>query len=239
MHRRHRGHNDAEIHDKGGEDPVPESTDTSRIGFARRVATSGYISGMEERNLACGGKALRRPPTALALRDFYLGVGRLHQLNDAHDQLLAPKDWFLDGGKLVFLVENQAVVYWGVEAVQSPDDDPPIFRGVHLPERVSWLPDHDRCSEFLLVMLHWQAVNGGFQWLGMADAGQEVIDHFKKYWRLVGELQGLIAFRREGRAACLGCEANSWRLYVGGRSEEHFQQIAAELRSIGVGLNQL
>lgn len=194
--------------------------------------------GMEERNLAIAEKhfSVRLP---FALRDFYLGVGRLHQLNDAHNHLLAPKDWFLDGGKLVFLVENQAVVYWGVEAVEAPDDDPPIFQGVNLREGVPWFPEHDRCSEFLLVMLHWQAVNGGFKWLGMADARQEVIDHFKEHWRLVGELQGLMAFRREGRAACFMGEPDAWQLFIGGRSEEFFQQMAAELKPIGVGLNLL
>ena len=194
--------------------------------------------GIKERDLETAEKhfGVRLP---LALRDFYLGVGRLHRLNDAHNHLLVPKDWFLDGGKLVFLVENQAVVYWGVEAVQTPDDDPPVFQGVNLPEGVPWFPEHDRCSEFLLVMLHWQAVNGGFKWLGMADARLETLRYFEKHWRRVGELQGLTAFRREGRAACFMGEAGTWELFVGGRSEEFFQQIAAELKLIGVGLNQL
>src|SRR5688572_27586130 len=66
---------------------------------------------------------IRLPET---LRAFYLSAGRFDGFNLAHDRLLRPEDWSLDAGKLVFLVENQGVVVWGVEAGPSPGDDPPV-----------------------------------------------------------------------------------------------------------------
>jgi hypothetical protein len=196
-------------------------------------------SGMSERSINAAEEqfGVRLPPS---LRDYYLRVGNLRQLNEAHNRLLAPKDWFLDGGMLVFLVENQAVVYWGVEATESPDDDPPVFQGVNLlPERIEWHPDHERCSEFLLIMLHWQAVCDGLEWPGMADVGPEVIHHFEQRWRLVGKQQGMLAYCREGQAACIIGEGNALQLHVGANSEERFARIREELEVVGVGLDEL
>lgn len=195
--------------------------------------------GLAEAKLAAAEEqfGVRLP---LALRDYYLAVGNLHVLNDAHDHLLAPKDWFLDAGKLVFLVENQAVVYWAVEATHLPGDDPAVFQGVNLsPEPTEWHPTHDRCSEFLLVILHWQGVCGGLEWLGMTDVGEAALQHFERNWSRVGEVEGLVAFRREGRSACIMGEGEARELYIGASSEERFHEIVTELAGIGLGLNQL
>ncbi len=88
-------------------------------------------------------------------------------------------------------------------------------------------------------MLHWQAVCGGFEWLGMTDVGEQIITHFERCWRVVGKQEGMIAFQRERQAACIIGEGNAQQLYVGANSEELFEQIATELHTLGVGLNQL
>lgn len=215
--------------------------------FADRYAVAAHsllgsipaAAGMDERSLV---RAERHFAVTLteSLRGYYLTLGNLRALNDAHNRLLAPKDWFLDGGKLVFMVENQAVLYWGVEATQSPDEDAAVFQGINrLPEAIDWNPECDRCSEFLLVMLHWQAVMGGLEWLGMADeVGPAVADYLAAAWRRVGGYSGMVAYRREGQAACLLSDDNG-PLYVGGRTESQFEAIASDLRAVGVELDQL
>jgi hypothetical protein len=116
---------------------------------------------MSEESIATAEKQFGiRLPTAL--RDYYLSIGNFHRFNEAQDRLLAPKDWFLDAGKLAFMVENQAVVYWGVVALESPEDDPPVFQGVnHLPQSIEWHPEHDRCSEFLMPLAARRQTGGG------------------------------------------------------------------------------
>jgi Uncharacterized conserved protein (DUF2293) len=47
-----------------------------------------------------------------ALRDYHRVAGREHRFNGIFDRLLAPHEWFVDAGKLVFMEENQAVVLW-------------------------------------------------------------------------------------------------------------------------------
>lgn len=195
-------------------------------------------TSMDEQSLA---RAERHVGVSLpqALRSYYLTLGNLRELNNAHDRLLAPKDWFIDEGKIVFMVENQAVVYWGVEASKSPEDDPSVFQGVNLlPKTIEWHAECDSCSEFLLVMLHWQAVLGGLEWLGMADeVGPALAACLAANWRQIGRVNELVAYGREGRAACL--LTDSGQLYIGGRTESEFQEITAELRAVGVEFDQL
>jgi hypothetical protein len=175
-----------------------------------------------------------------ALRDYYLGIGGLRKLNAAHNRLLAPEGWFLNDGELVFMVENQGVLYWGVSATEPPDDDPPVSQGVnHLPQSIEWHPEHERCSEFLLMMMHWQAVCGGLDWTGMADVGQEIFQYLQRHWQLVGRMEGMIAYCRPGQAACVIGEGDAQQLYVGANSESMFEKIRAELEGLGMALDQL
>ena len=56
-----------------------------------------------------------------ALRDYYLSVGR-HELNRVHNRLWSPDDLEVSHGRLVFLEENQCVVYWGVRSRTTAAD---------------------------------------------------------------------------------------------------------------------
>lgn len=172
-----------------------------------------------------------------ALRDYYLVAGRFDPLNQAHNRLFPPGDWFVDAGRLVFMEENQAVVFWGV----VPDgDDPPVWQGVNLTDQpIEWHEEVERCSEFLVVMLHWQAVCGGLEFAGIADITQEQAGRIRAAWRFIGKSGDLEAFGGEGRAACIIGGDDSPQLYVGGRTEEDFEAIEAELEGIGVGLDQV
>jgi len=64
------------------------------------------------------------------LREYYLSVGR-HKINSAHNRLLPPDALEVSQGRLVFMEENQCVVFWGVRSRKGrhrphrfPDDGP-------------------------------------------------------------------------------------------------------------------
>jgi hypothetical protein len=174
------------------------------------------------------------------LRGYYLLAGRYDRFNRAHNRLLRPEKWFVDGGKLVFLEENQWVVFWCVEAGNSPEDDPPVYQGPNVRGRpTEWHLEHQRSSEFLLVMLHLQAVWGGYEFIGGSDITPEALARFLTGWTPAGRVNELRAFHREGGAACVLDSAGSLQLYVGGQSERDFEVIEAELEAVGVGLNHL
>jgi hypothetical protein len=179
-----------------------------------------------------------RLPTVL--REYYLLAGRFDRFNRAHNQLRRPEEWSLDGDKLVFLEENQCVVVWGVEGVRLPDADPPVYQGPNVRgQPTEWYLEHERCSEFLLVMLHLQAVWGGYEFLGGSDITSEALGKFLTGWKPAGRVNELLAFSRAGGAACVLEGKGSGRLYVGGRTEREFEVIEAELEAIGVELDHI
>jgi hypothetical protein len=172
------------------------------------------------------------------LRAYYSLVGRFDRFNRAHNRLLRPEDWYVDGGKLVFLEENQCVVYWGVDASGTPKDDPPVYQGLNIRgQATEWSLEHETCSEFLLVTLHLQAVWGGYEFLGGSEITPEAMERFLTGWAPAGRVKELVAFHREGGAACVLEGKDSTQLYVGGRTEPDLEAIEAELEAVGLKLD--
>ena len=173
-----------------------------------------------------------------ALREYYLIAGRLDQLNCAHNRLYAPRDWFVDAGKLAFMEENQAVVFWGIPTGDDSDDDPPVLQGVNVSNQpIGWHPEHGCCSEFLLLMLHWQAVCGGMPFTAGADISSVELGRIQAEWRFVGEMGGMLVFAQDGGAVCVIGEGQALQLFAGGRTEHDFNLISAELARIDVKLD--
>jgi hypothetical protein len=172
------------------------------------------------------------------LRAYYRLAGRFDQFNQAYNKLRRPEDWSIDGGRLVFLDESQGVVSWGVEGFATPDDDPPVYQAENVPgEPVEWIVEHGRCSEFLIVMLHLQAVCGGYNFLGGTDITADSPESILTGWNSAGAINELAAFNRDGAAACIVKGTESAQFFVGARTEREFALIEAELRSAGVELD--
>lgn len=94
-----------------------------------------------------------------ALREYYLLCGR-HELNRAHNELIEPAALCWESDHLTFLVENQAVVVWGIARDDCAKPDPPVFQAEHSKAR-AWSLESKTASRFLSTMLCWQFVNGG------------------------------------------------------------------------------
>jgi hypothetical protein len=97
-----------------------------------------------------------------ALREYYLIAGQLERLNCAHNRLYSPRDWFVDAGKLVFIEENQLVVFWGIPIGKDSDDDPPVLQGVTCGRRLG--------KSFVTLLQGWAgAVTCPACWCGADD----------------------------------------------------------------------
>ena len=174
-----------------------------------------------------------------ALREYYLMAGRLERLNHAHNRLYSPHDWFVDADKLVFMEENQSVVFWGIPISEGSSNDPPVLQGVNVKDQpIEWHPEHGSCSEFLLIMLHWQAVCGGMAFTAGADIPPMTLSRIRASWPLVGEMGGMLAFARDGGAACVIGEGEALQLFVAGRTEHDFNLIDGELARMDVKLER-
>jgi hypothetical protein len=72
--------------------------------------------------------AIRLPGS---LKEYYLVAGREKRINQFHNRLLPPEKLFLDAGRVVFMEENQRVVFWAVPAIQGMKSDAAVFQGVN------------------------------------------------------------------------------------------------------------
>jgi len=97
-------------------------------------------------------------PFPLALREWYLLAGRRSDLNAAQNYLLSPTHLEVSDEHLVFFMENQAVVRWGMRLSDLGMADPPVyldndFSVPTAPPSRPWILENATFSEFLLQMI--------------------------------------------------------------------------------------
>lgn len=89
------------------------------------------------------------------LRNFSLAWGRRQDLTQAQNPLVAPDGLVVRADTLIFCVENQAVVYWGIRCDALEADDPPVVvtasgpSGCEVETELNWTPSHTHLSGFL------------------------------------------------------------------------------------------
>lgn len=163
-----------------------------------------------------------------ALRDFYLVAGRERRFNQALNRVLAPGAWFLDRQRLVFMEENQSAAWWGVSIRNAASHDPPVSQGIN-DEPITWRREHRKCSVFLAVMLHYQAVNGGFRFSAMATAPADASRRLRNGWTYYGEVNKLRAYSRENQVVCLSPFMDTMCLFAGAKTQPDVQTMAKDL----------
>jgi len=90
-----------------------------------------------------------------ALREYYLVAGRL-SLNKEHNRLYDPEELRLHEGKLVFMEENQRVVFWGMDEIACEQQDPEVFQANN-EVRIVWYAEGLSFSDFIIKMWRWQS----------------------------------------------------------------------------------
>ena len=90
-----------------------------------------------------------------ALRLYLRIAGRLDKLNRSHNQLCTLEELEIRDGYLIFMVENQAVVSWGVRAADLSQRDPEVWQALN-EEPVEWFSEGMPLSYFLVFSLAYQ-----------------------------------------------------------------------------------
>lgn len=174
-----------------------------------------------------------------AVRAYYRTLGR-HRLNQAHNRLFSPEEWFVHEGRLVFMEENQAVLYWGV-ATDEGGADPVVYQGANLrDEAIEWHSENACCADFMLVMMHWQAVCGGLEFMGMAHITPADLEQVRAQWSSIGALGGgLRAFTQHGDVACVIGQESDLEIFAASRTENGYERLDRRLTRLGIMLNQI
>lgn len=87
-----------------------------------------------------------------ALREWYELAGRRDDVWSRQDELLAPQELSIEDGVLIFYIENQCVVRWGIRLSELDLADPPVVIESDEAPR-GWLTENTSISEFALQML--------------------------------------------------------------------------------------
>lgn len=90
-------------------------------------------------------------PEALAQ---YYAVAGLHWINNEHNRLrtIEELEWFDD--KLVFMDENQWVVYWAISKADLYTPNPTIWQGAN-GDVIEWEDCGYECTQFIMAMWEW------------------------------------------------------------------------------------
>ena len=169
------------------------------------------------------------------LRQYYLAAGKESRFNHAHNRLIDLSELEVDSKRLIFLEENQCVVVWGIDLKPTGGSDPKVLQGV-TGDEIRWYREHEHCSIFLNVMLHWQAAfGGGMPFTASAPAPPFSRARLKSHWTCVGESNRMKAYSRPGQVVCLlkwkdGEDAALWRVFAGAADRRLFDAIPSELR---------
>ena len=169
-----------------------------------------------------------------ATQDYYLVAGQERRFNGCHNRLLSPQEWSVDKQYLLFMEENQSVLWWGVSLRNRKSADPPVYQGMN-DEPMTWCREHRKCSVFLTVMLHYHAVSGGFRFCPPPNAPEQSEYRFEKNgWTLRGEVNSLLAYSRQDQVVCLMPPGDlpfmqKWSVLVGAKSKANLKAVAEEI----------
>jgi hypothetical protein len=89
----------------------------------------------------------------LAFREYYEFAGKV-PINTEHNILYSPSKLKIWKGKLLFMEENQRVVFWGLDTQELDQTDPQVFQAANS-EPITWYSEQKPFSEFILSMWRW------------------------------------------------------------------------------------
>ena len=88
-----------------------------------------------------------------SLREYYRALGRCKELNEAHNELLAPQHLEIIDDHLVFMHENQGVASWGFRLAEIDTPNPIVFQ--YSPGGKEWFSEEKNLLELLESMFSW------------------------------------------------------------------------------------
>ena len=86
-----------------------------------------------------------------ALTEWYCSSGKRRSVWSRQDEFLPPDRLHVQNDALIFYVENQAVVQWGIPMDQLALDDPSVVVE-SVDDADQWIPQTDKLSKFAIYM---------------------------------------------------------------------------------------
>lgn len=174
------------------------------------------------------------------LRQFYLELGA-HRMTSMQDHIvpLYELDKQYDADWIIFYVENQAVVCWGVKREDCAQDDPPVYVFVDFND--SRL-EAQSVSFFLRTMLHHQAALSYYEYGAMSSAIDDnvtefIISHFSPSDEHFREWLGLSIYASSSDSSIelsFSEDGKYVTLFIAAKTKEKFLALYEPLRHFDI-----
>jgi hypothetical protein len=166
------------------------------------------------------------------LTSMILVASRAQVFSSTDNRLFAPEEWTVDNGRLIIFESNEGQYLWAIDAEAGRADDPIIFRAATeggIP--CKWKNTETTCSDFLRVMLYWDAAfGGGMPFCETASVAFELVEKLDRDWNYIGRLDGMRAYGKHGRALCfVEWGKDNWTVFAGATDASALASIANEI----------
>jgi hypothetical protein len=197
----------------------------------RHVHSWSEADGVPEANLArCESRLRVRLP--VLVRWFYRWFGRCDQLNQAFANLLPPEQIEIRKERVVFYRQHGGAGGWSFLIGDAGKADPPISVSQTSAFDL-WYPEHNRTSQFLLLIFFWQYANGGAPFGGMAYARPGLLAAMKKSWKQELAKQpefGFEVYSKKDVLVCASERDGRLNFDVGSRTEASLRAVRRALK---------
>ncbi|MCP4136517.1 MAG: SMI1/KNR4 family protein [bacterium] len=153
-------------------------------------------------------------PIPPSLKEFYLRVGRIDLFTDGFEHFARPGELYIEDNKLIFLEENQSVLFWAVD-IQNHEK---VYQTSNLEEtgKTEWYEEDLGLHKFIELMIYFQCVmgdesyhqktSGGFEYCASLDieeyeqndTAKLFISNLSKEWEQTVKGSGISIFWKEG-----------------------------------------
>lgn len=103
------------------------------------------------------------------LKEFYTTLGNNPLFTDGFQHFIHLQDIFINDNKLVFLKENQEVIYWAV----ALDKSDKVYQTVYqdFSKKVEWFEEEFALDKFLEMMLYYQCMTADESYHQKSNSG--------------------------------------------------------------------
>ncbi len=174
----------------------------------------------------------------LALKSYYLALGKNENINTSHNRLLKPckEIIFSDDGYLIFYEENQASVYWGIKQEDLKTNNPPVWGNYGTNTSPDWHLETKTTENFLLLMAIHNGTLGGLRYNANCFdlIKPEIVKKIQEKWKEIPEIswdrQEIYTNNfEEVFSLNFDNNKNCTAMFIGTSNQEHFDHLLESL----------
>ncbi|SOD15112.1 hypothetical protein [Pedobacter xixiisoli] len=169
----------------------------------------------------------------VALKHYYLNLGKNESINTSHNQLLKPATevGFSEDRYLMIFEENQGVVSWGIKEEDLAQENPPVWGNYGTEEEPDWYVEASTTENFFLLMAVYNGTFGGLKYNAnfFGEVDPQTVKRIENTWTLVPEIsyekqQVYADDFKEVISVCFDDDQRCSAIFIGTSDQQRFDE---------------